>query len=410
MSTIFIGLSDVASFIDDWKFGFEANSCKVLTGSKFLQSPFQTSTIDFTIEKAKRKVGHFKPGRISTIVKPWWDKTVEKYYFKKVLRKCDTFFFMWHSFNSDFSDFKILKAHNKKIVTVLVGDDVRWFYAMKQEYLESGLKPIEFEDYDYSLAGLEEKLLFLRNVEKYSDFIFTQPCALQLALRPYHNLFIPIIPQKFTHKPEQNSVPLIIHAPTSLSKGTKYVDPVIERLKKEGVQFNYKCLKNLPRAEALKEYENADIIVDQLLIPGGGKLAYECLAMGKVVVTLMENQKYDQKKPADCPLVNANSENLYDVLKNLISDLEKRKEIASQGRPFIEKYHNPKIICKKILDTINIPIESQKTDFTPIFFRDKFIPESTESIPVYNKWTNYVMDCSWYKKNIKPGERAGLQF
>jgi len=408
--SVFIGLSDVASFIDDWKFGFEANGCKVVTGSKYLQSTFQTSKIDFNVQAAKDKVSYFKPGRLSVIIKPWWDKMVENYYFRKSLKECDIFFFMWHSFKSDFSDYKLLKEQSKKIITVLVGDDVRWFYAMKQEYSETGIKPMEFEDYDYSLTGLEEKLLFLRTAEKYSDVIYTQPCALQLALRPYHNLFIPIIAEKFNHKPEQQLIPLIIHAPTSFSKGTKYIDPVIEQLKREGVKFNYKCLQNVPRAEALKEYEKADIIIDQMLLPGGGKLSYEGLAMGKVVVTLMAYEKYNQEKPRDCPIVDADSSTLYEVLKDLIHDLPKRKKIALQGRPFIEKYHNPKEICKKILDTVNIPIEKQHPDFIPAFFRNSFIPESKESITVYNKWTHYVRDCNWYKQIITAGERAGLIF
>jgi hypothetical protein len=407
---IFIGLADIASFIDDWAYGFEANNCDVLKGSKYNQAPIQTSKVDFSIQKTKDKIGFFRPGKISVFVKPLWDSLVEKYYFNKSLRECDVFFFIWETFKSDFSDLKKIKNKNKKIVTIFVGDDVRWYYAMKQEFLKYDLMPIEYENYDYSINGLKEKLTFLRNIEKYSDVIYTQPCALQLALRPYQNLFIPINPSEFLYKPKQNKKPLLIHAPTSLSKGTKYVELAVEKLKIDGIDFDYKCLKNVPREIALEEYANADIILDQLLIPGGGKLAYECLAMGKVVVTFMAYGKYEQNKPKDCPLVDANKENLFFILKDLINNYEKRTFIASQGLPYIQKYHNSKQICADILEDLKKTNKQISADFTPTFFREEFIPESKEALVEYNKWNQYVADCDWYKETVKSGEREGLVF
>lgn len=411
MSTkVFIGLVDIASFIDDWSEGFKQNNINTLKGSHVYQASIQNSKLDFIIQKAQDKVGYFKPHRISSRIKALWNKNVKTYYFKKAIRECDTFLFIWNSFEADFSDYKILKDHGKKIITVFVGDEIRWGPAMKQEFNNIGLPAFEYGSYDFPINDLRQRLNFLRVVEKYSDIILGQPNIMQLSLRPYQNLYIPIVASDYKEMKEQRIKPIIVHAPTSIGKGTKYIEPIIERLKAEGYEFEYKRIQNVPRPEALSIYENADIILDQILLPGGGKLAHEGLAMGKVVLTLMAFEKYDQKKPTDNPLVDIDEKNLYEVLKKLIPNVDLRNDIASKGRPFIEKYHSPKFICANIIKNLKKSNDDVESDFKPTFFREQFIPESTEAAEVYNEWNNYVKDCNWYKTNVEPGERAGLKF
>jgi hypothetical protein len=406
---VFIGVNDIASFIGDWAAGFSANNYDAIKGSLTYQKPVQNSNLDFVVKKAQDRIGYFKPGRISIKVKPWWDKRVHEYYFKKALKECGVFVFIWGSFYPDYKDYKILKDAGKKIITLFLGDDVRWQPAMKQEFQRIGFPVIEYDDYDYSCSGLNDKLEFLRTAEKYSDIILSAPNAMQMALRPYQNIFIPIVLDEFFENNIQRKIPIIIHAPTAASgKGSKYIDEVIDRLNKEGVGFEYVRLSRLKRKEALEKYLDADIVIDQLLTPGGGKLAHECLAMGKIVLTFVGNNEYDQLKPADCPLVDVRPETLYDSLVNLIPNVALRTDIASKGRPYIKKYHDPKKIVSNLLNQL----ENDYTlpDYTPSFFREKFIPESKDATRVYNKWNNSVKDCDWYKETVPEGERAGLKF
>lgn len=408
-SKVFLGLYDIASFIQDWEKGLADNNYNTLKGLKSYQYKVQSSKVDFVIEKAKDMIGYFRPYRISTRLKPHWNRLVEKYYFRKAMRECEVFVFFWCSFNSDFSDFEILKSKGKKIITVFVGDDVRWEPAMKQEFILAGLMPIKYEDYDYTAAALNHQLNYLRIAEKYSDLILSHPNAMQLALRPYHNLNIPIILDDYNEDSFQREVPIIVHAPTSIGKGTSYIEAAIDQLLKEGVQLIYRRIENVPRKEALKIYEKADIIIDQVLTPGGGKLAHEGLAMGKIVITLMACEKYSQKKIIDCPFVDAGPTTIYEVLKRLVPDVAERVLIASRGRNYIETWHNPKIVISKILQHIN-GSKFMEPDFFPKFLRDEFVPESKEQLEVCNEWTKYVSDCEWYKRTITPGQRKGLNF
>ena len=61
MKKVFIGLSDIASFIDDWSEGFKQNGVKTLKGSISYQVAVQSSHLDFIIQKTKDKIGYFKP-------------------------------------------------------------------------------------------------------------------------------------------------------------------------------------------------------------------------------------------------------------------------------------------------------------------------------------------------------------
>lgn len=404
---VFLGLSDIAGFIEDWDYGFKMNGYETLKGSYDYQSPYQNSRLDFVIKKYQDKIGYFKPGRVSTRLKPWWDNRVKEYFFRKAIKECDIFVFFWNSFSVDGTEFEILKKKNKKIITLFVGDEVRWQPAMEQEFLASKLPVIEYENYDYSVNGLNKKLSYLRKAELFSDVVLSPRNSAQLALRPYKNILIPIIAERYTCVQTQNEVPIVVHAPTSVGKGTQYVEAAIERLKQEKINFIYKKVQNTPLKEALRIYESADIIVDQLLTPGGGKLAHEGLAMGKVVLTLVESQRYDQKKPVDMPFIDVRAETIYEKLKEVILNNELRKEIASKGRPYILKYHDPKKIIEDVIKRLNHETED---DFYPNFFREEYIPESKESINVYNKWNAYVKDCDWYKRYVKPGERSGLIF
>ena len=406
---VFIGLSDIASFISDWDNGFNMLHIKTLKGSMDYQASTQNSELDFVVKKYQDKMGYFKPRRVSVRLKPWWDKKVRTYFFEKALKNCNIFIIFWESFYPNHEDYELLKRKGKKIVTIFVGDDIRWEPAMKQEFEAYKLPVIEYENYDYSTNALNLKLEYLRIAEKYSDVILCQPNAMQLSIRPYYNLNIPIIAKDYIERSEQRIKPIIVHAPTSVGKGTKYIEPIIERLKLEGFDFEYKRIQNVPRPEAINIYQDADIIIDQLLTPGGGKLAHECLAMGKVVLTLMGYDNYDQLKPAECPLIDVNQDTLYEVLKPLILDWNKRTEIASKARSYIEKYHNPKIIIEDITNHLN-GVKILKPDFTPVFFREEFVPESADALKVYNKWNQYIAECDWYKKTVKSGERNGLVF
>lgn len=408
---VFIGLTNIASMFGDLRDAFAELGVATYTVSRHAPAVISGDQSDFNIHKAKGYIPYFKPRRISARLKSWWDSKIDDYVYKKAVKDCDIFIFFWDTFKPDHSDLAELKKKNKLIVSVFVGDDVRWYPSMKQEFEKYGLPVISYpQNYDHSPRALEKRLSLIRTSERYADHIFSRLDQAQLQLRPYYRWNMMVPPAKFHNKPEQRKDrPLVAHAPSNRSiKGTSVILEVFERLKNEGVSFESLLIENMPNSKAIELYGDADIVIDQLLCPGGGKLGTEALASGCIVMSNMSYGKYPQKNPADCPIIDINPDNLYEKLKELILNYEFRCEHAKKGMPYVEQHLDVKHFCKKVLALARN--EKIEADYQPAFFRNEFQPESKESVDVYNKWTAAVKTCDWYEKNIEPGTRDGLSF
>jgi hypothetical protein len=191
-------------------------------------------------------------------------------------------------------------------------------------------------------------------------------------------------------------------------KGTSFVLDAFERLKKEGVEFTPLLIEGMSNQEMLQKLGDVDILIDQLILPGGGKLATEGLASGCVVMSKMGYGRYSENNIPGCPIIDVNPENIYTELKKIITDHERRNALSREGRPYTEKHLNYRVFCEKIVDLVDG--KSIAYDYVPSFFREEFIPESEEARVCYNTWTKTVSECDWYKEYISKGERTGLIF
>lgn len=142
--------------------------------------------------------------------------------------------------------------------------------------------------------------------------------------------------------------PLIVHSPTApVAKGTKAVLGAIESLKGR-YDFDFQLIQGLPRAEALRLMQRADIFLDQFVWGDRGMASLEALAYGKPVVCYIKPSLV-ALYPADNPIVNATQEMLSDVLAQLISDGKRRHELGRQGRHFVEREYAPEKVRAEVL-------------------------------------------------------------
>lgn len=417
---IFIGTVNIASQLNDWKVGFERNGCKVLIGSYNNNSNLVTDSADIKITKYH----NYKITRSYTL-----DKIVNmsmdiiygdarrKLLFR-LIKDYDVFFFIWNSLLDNYEDLKIIKDAGKKIIIQFVGDDIRWYTTMKQEFVRNGLTPIEYDAYDHSVVNLNQKLTYLRNCEKFADLIFSAKNQHQLGLRLFGVNPQLINAEDFEFKSNLRKIPIVAHFPSSSSfKGTRFILDVINKLKKEvdfefissGNEITYSSNKGvIPYDEIKKVYSNIDILVGQLLCPGGGKQERELLASGKIVLSNMSSY-YESHIPEGNPIIDVDPNNLAEKLKEVILDYEKRCALAKRGRPYVEQFHDPVKITARILEELTTG-EYLCPTYQPTFFREEFIPESSEYVEVYNYWTKFVDNEDWYRQSVTPGERAGLIF
>lgn len=324
----------------------------------------------------------------------WYRSLAVRIQFQIILKKTDLFVFICDSFNYDLNFLKLIKDRQKKIVYIFVGDDARWYYGMKQEFELLGIEPIPYDDdYDYSVKGLEMRLQKIRYVEKFADLIYSKREQAQLQIREFMHYPMIVDTKKLLPSFEQrNKRPIVVHAPSNkIGKGSNIIIEAVERLKKEGFDFEFKLISGVKHSVAMKEYHNADIIIDQIYTPGAGKLSSEAMAMGKVVLSRMAYDRYDQGFPiSDCPIVDIAPHTIYDQLKRIILDYELRKDLSVKSRIYAEKYLDVRHFVKSII--LFFKAGQMRYSYKPDFFQKNYEPESESALACVNKWSNFIQN------------------
>lgn len=325
-----------------------------------------------------------------------YDFTKSKY--EDLMTKCDVFVFMYNTVYPDRRDFKFLKAHGKKVVMIFCGDDARWYNSQKQEFESLGLDYIIYpDDYDHSLKSLNYRLELIRNAEKYADIIYSKREQSQLQIRPFRHFPMTIYGSDYEYKSNaQRVVPRVVHAPSSpIIKGTKHVLEAVENLKNEGVKFDFILLENVPNHKAKEIYGDCDIIIDQLLATGGGRLSTEGLACGKVVMSRMNYKVYDQGFPTDsCPIIDVGPKNLQSELKKIILDPELRNDLSSEGPIYVNKYLLAEKFCFDILESLQKIEAGEEMVYhhEPSFYKSNYVPSNSNERKLLKSWDDFLCE------------------
>jgi hypothetical protein len=404
---ILIGTEDIAGWIPNYKIGFQKNGHEVTT-AVFNHNPFYNHSFDIIISETylnkliqtkfnKRKYVR----RIIQRVNNKWVLYKYHNFVRKMIDKHDVIIYIWRSFMDDCSDLKYAKSKNKKIVTLFVGSDVRYMSAFKQQFnVTNWTFPKEMDH-----NNPEWILKWIRNAEKYSDIIYSVPDQAGLQLRPYYHIQVPLLCEKCTYNPEENKILKVLHAPSAPNKkGTDIIESTLDRLKNEGLRFDFVSVRNLPHQEVLDLLSNSDILIDELVFHGPGGISFEAMLSGCAVAT-----RYIESSPAVFrpPIWSIDAESIYEKLKILLTDSHLRRELASKGREYACTNNAVEHVVYEILQNLETP---RPPDYIPTFLIERFEPLSLIEIQTINEWTNLVKDCSWYQDKIAHVERSGLNF
>jgi hypothetical protein len=210
-------------------------------------------------------------------------------------------------------------------------------------------------DSDYYPADLDiRKRSRIDWFDQYADLIYAlNPDLLwvlpkRAVFMPYANVNI------FDWAPvakSSNERLVVLHAPSNRNvKGTAYIISAVERLKQEGVPFDFILVENIANADARKLYEQADLVVDQLLAGWYGGLAVEVMALSKPVISYLRRADFiflPQKMREELPIIEADPSSIYSVLRDWLT--LNRMDLAERGaksRKYVENWHNPVNIAR----------------------------------------------------------------
>ena len=143
--------------------------------------------------------------------------------------------------------------------------------------------------------------------------------------------------------------PLVVHCPSNKgTKGTSAVLRAIERLRGDH-EFDFQLIHDVERRKALTAMRECDVMIDQLVIGEYGNAALEAMALGKPTVCFIKASLLAQYPPS-FPIVNANQDNLVEVLGQLLHDGKRRHQIGRRSREYIEKHHDARKVAKHLVD------------------------------------------------------------
>ena len=108
----------------------------------------------------------------------------------------------------------------------------------------------------------------------------------------------------------------------------------------------------VPNIEAVKRYRDADIVIDQVLRDWHGLFTIESMAMGKPVVTSLDEEAVRRTEEAfglEMPVTRATKDDLAERLWPLVRSFEERKRIGAESRAYVEQVHDIDKMADRLL-------------------------------------------------------------
>ena len=278
--------------------------------------------------------------------------------YRKFSVKYWPFIYLYCIYNRTMAQIEIflLKMFQKKLIMQFQGDDIRQGDVCLKKFDISPAQSVEAGYYGFRTDRMKRKIISF--YEKHCDLIYYLNPDLKNVLGskakflPYCHIDL----NDWTPCTiKENKTLKIGHAPSNRGfKGTSDILKVIKKLEDKGYEFEFVLIENVSHNEAKEIYKTLDIMIDQLYAGWYGGLAVELMALAVPVLCYIREsdlKHIPENMAEDLPIINVNPETILEILKELIllerADL---KEIGKNSRSFVQKYHDPIVVVKSVID------------------------------------------------------------
>ena len=258
--------------------------------------------------------------------------------------------------NLDFIDFYFYKRDKKYFVTYN-GCDCRQKYKIIEKYDICACS----DDGCYNGICNSKKVDTIKDrrikkMTKFCDTVFYVNPDLKQFL-PENSIFLPYTIAAWdtisNSSRRKYKYPLkIVHAPSQRgAKGTKDILTVVEEIKHDfPYKIEFTLIEGIKNSEAVKIYEQADILIDQILIGWYGALSVEAMKAGCAVMVYIReddlqyvptNMHEDIKKT----FINCNKNNLYEKIAEIIENPDDLKKYNKYSYEYVNTWHSPEYVA-----------------------------------------------------------------
>ena len=279
----------------------------------------------------------------------------EKLSIKMIISYC------WFSYNVVMQkmEFFLLRILQRKCMVQYQGDDARQGDFCDANFKISISSQVEDSYYTkYSDHWKREQInLFSKNCAKIyalnPDLLYVLPNNAEFL--PYSHISINEWVPHYTQLEER---PLRIgHAPTHRGvKGSNLIIKAVENLKLKGFLFEFVLIEGLSNSEAKEIYKTIDVLVDQLFAGWYGGLAVEVMALGKPVIVYIreEDLKFiPVRMREDLPFLKTTPDDIELSIEYVLTlPREELLGLAKKSREYVQRWHNPREIAKRIKNDI----------------------------------------------------------
>lgn len=240
----------------------------------------------------------------------------------------------WHNI-----DLPLYRLFGKKVVMEYLGTDIDlWLGLNGVDWRGRPVNRRKLVSRVYQQAKLVDKQLVCASyLYQFVDNSIILPLALDL--------------QSYSYSPLPHKDKLVImHCPTNRQgKKSDYIEAALDKLKKEGYNFEYKCIMNVTHEQLKAEYISSDIVIDQLNY-WYGTVSVEAMALGRPVVCgYYPHICHYDARCENLPIINADIYNIYFVMKDILDRKYDLEAIGKASREFAMKTHDLKSVTKQLI-------------------------------------------------------------
>lgn len=245
-----------------------------------------------------------------------------------------------------------------KLIMSECGFSPAGLYKMPDFYKNKNIK-ISLDDSRYHFL-LDNSTVIIPTAYSYYDCLVAFKKKYYYDISKLHNCIpLPITVDKnySTHPCIDRKIVVFHGIIRPIEKGTPLIQVAMDRLQSDFPdKVECVCVGGLPYNEYVELFDRVDILVDQTYNNGWGMNAIIGAMKGKCVLAPCGPENSENMGIPNIPFVRIlpDSDQIYEVLRELILDPQRIDSIKKASRLFVEQYCECKLIAQRYLSVVNL--------------------------------------------------------